>query len=281
MVQHIHAVLRRALEQARRDEIVPRNVATLVQPPRVPRHEYRWLTEDEARQLVGEVRQDRPYPIYALALGLGLRRGELLGLRWVDVDLEAGTIVVRRSLQRLNGRLQLVEPKTKRSYRQVPLPHVCVEALQEQCERQQQEREESPVWLDDWGLAFTAKHGTPIEPRNLLRHFYGACERLGLPRLRFHDLRHGARDGATCAYCIVVWITAWPSVSMIVAVGTPRRWTTCSGPAADPATRPMVVVTTRRMTSDSDSNRETAVTSGFMWWSGTGSNRRPRDFQSY
>jgi len=111
-VQYIHAVLRRALEQAYRDELVSRNVAALVQPPRVPGHEYRWLTEEEARALLAAVRQDRFYAAYALALGLGLRRGELLGLRWEDVDLEEATLVVRRSLQRLNGKLILVEPKT-------------------------------------------------------------------------------------------------------------------------------------------------------------------------
>jgi integrase len=198
MVQYIHAVLRRALEQARRDELVVRNVAALVQPPRVPRQEYRWLTEEEAKRLVAAVRNDRLYAVYALALGLGLRRGEVLGLRWVDVDLDAAIITVRRSLQRLGGKLVLVEPKTKRSYRQVPLPRLCVDALREHRERQDKERADSPVWLDEWGLVFTTKHGTPIEPRNLLRHFYGLCERLGLPRLRFHDLRH------SCASLLLV-----------------------------------------------------------------------------
>ena len=158
----------------------------------------RWLTEQEARALLAAVRQDRLYAAYALALGLGLRRGELLGLRWEDVDLDEATLIVRRSLQRLNGRLVLVEPKTKRSYRQVALPRLCVEALKERRERQEEERAGAIVWLDEWGLVFTTKLGTPIEPRNLLRHFYGLCERLDLPRLRFHDLRH------SCASLLLV-----------------------------------------------------------------------------
>lgn len=192
-VQYIHSVLRRALEQARRDELIPRNVAKLVQPPRVPRPERRWLTDDQARQLLDELRQDRLYAVYAVAIATGLRRGEVLGLRWTDVDLDARTVHVRASLQRVDGQLVLVDPKTKMSQRPVPLPEVCVAALREHQARQAQDREQALVWLDEWGLVFTTKHGTPIEPRNLLRHFQATCERIGLPRMRFHELRH------TCA----------------------------------------------------------------------------------
>lgn len=193
MVQYIHAVLRRALEQARRDELVARNVAALVTPPRLPRYEWRYLMPEEARKLLDAVRDDRLYAVYAVAVAVGLRRGEVLGLRWQDVDLNEGTLHVRRSLQRLNGTLILAETKTDKSYRRVPLPRVCIASLKEHRERQQKERAEAEVWLDEWDLVFTTKHGTPIEPRNLLRHFQNLCEKLGLPRLRFHDLRH------TCA----------------------------------------------------------------------------------
>jgi integrase len=193
MVQYIHAVLRRALQQARMDELISRNVAALVQPPKLPRREWQYLTPDQARQLLDAVRGDRLYAVYAVAVAVGLRRGEVLGLRWQDIDLEEGVLYVRRSLQRLGGELVLGDTKTDKSYRRVPLPRICVESLREHHERQDKERVEAPVWLDEWNLVFMTKHGTPIEPRNLLRHFQAQCEKLGLPKLRFHDLRH------TCA----------------------------------------------------------------------------------
>jgi integrase len=115
-------------------------------------------------------------------------------------------LYVRRSLQRLNGRLVLGDTKTDKSYRRVPLPQVCIESLREHRERQEKERVEAVVWLDEWGLVFTTKHGTPIEPRNLLRHFQGVCEKLGLPKLRFHDLRH------TCASLLLAQDVELPVV---------------------------------------------------------------------
>lgn len=87
----------------------------------------------------------------------------------------------------------LVEPKTTRSQRPVPLPEVCVAALRQHHARQTRDREQALVWLDEWDLVFTTKHGTPLEPRNLLRHFQATCQRIGLPCMRFHELRH------TCA----------------------------------------------------------------------------------
>ncbi|MGH8055604.1 MAG: tyrosine-type recombinase/integrase, partial [Stenotrophomonas sp.] len=86
--------------------------------------------------MLDELRQDRLYAVYAVAVAAGLRRGEVLGLRWADVDLDARTLRVRGSLQRVNGQLVLVEPKTKLSQRPVPLPEVCVAALREHRARQ-------------------------------------------------------------------------------------------------------------------------------------------------
>jgi integrase len=186
-------VLRRALEQARKDELVIRNVASLVDPPRVRRREVQPLTVEEAALLLDAVREDRLFALYAVALGEGLRRGEALGLRWSDIDLENDTLRVSVSLQRSDGELQLTEPKTARSKRTVPLPGACVEALTEHRQRQKQEEAAAPVWLNDWNLVFTTTIGTPLDPQNVLHQFQAVCERVGLPRLRFHDLRH------TCA----------------------------------------------------------------------------------
>lgn len=191
-VQYVHAVLRRALTQAMREELVTRNVAALVSAPRVLHREVNYLEPEQAQDLLAAARDDRLYALYAVALALGLRRGEALALRWRDIDLEKRTLRVRGSLQRVNGRLQITEPKTARSRRLIPLPDICVDALVEHRERQASDREHATIWIES-DLVFTTSIGTPIEPRNLVRHFQTLCRRAGLPQIRFHDLRH------TCA----------------------------------------------------------------------------------
>lgn len=191
-VQYIHSVLRRALEQARRDELLVRNVAALVTPPRGVSKEVQPLTPEDARKLLHATRDDRLYPLYAVAVALGLRRGEALALRWEDVDLENRTLRVAGTLQRVNGQLSISEPKTARSRRVIPLPQVCVDALTAHRARQCEERHAAAVWPHP-ELVFTTSVGTPIEPRNLVRHFQQTCERTGIGKYRFHDLRH------TCA----------------------------------------------------------------------------------
>ncbi|WP_440107488.1 site-specific integrase [Streptosporangium sp. H16] len=128
--------------------------------------------------------------LYVLALCLGLRRGELLGLRWVDIDLDGAKLEVIQTLQRVEGRLQFVRPKTNDSERTVPLPSICVEALR--AHRKQQFAERSDRW-DDWeehGLVFPSRRGTPMEPDNLRRSWGAIRKAAGLGDMRFHDLRH-------------------------------------------------------------------------------------------
>ncbi|WP_249399941.1 site-specific integrase [Streptomyces argyrophylli] len=132
---------------------------------------------------------DRLGAAYVLALHLGLRRGELPGLHWADVELENGSLEIRTALQRVDGALVLTTPKTRRSERPVPLPRVCVDALRRHRARQDAERAGVGERWRDTGLVFTVRLGTAIEPRNLNRHFYPIREWLGL-NVRFHDLRH-------------------------------------------------------------------------------------------
>jgi integrase len=188
-IQYVHAVLRRALEDARREELVGRNVAKEVSPPRVEREEIEPLSADQARRLLAAAEGDRLYPLYVLALLLGLRRGELLALRWSSIDLDRRVLRVRRQLQRVSGKLIYTTPKTKRSRRAVPLPKVCVRVLRDHKEAQEKQRANAEVWSDD-DLVFTTSIGTPIEPRNLSRHFEALRKRAGLEHVRFHDLRH-------------------------------------------------------------------------------------------
>ncbi|HVM28217.1 MAG TPA: site-specific integrase [Mycobacteriales bacterium] len=191
-IQYLHAVLRLALEQARRDDLVARNVAGLVAGPKVQRTEIQPLTPAEAAQLFAAAAQVRLSPLWLLVTALGLRRGEALALRWDDVDLDRGHLQVRATLQRVEGALVRADmPKTKSSRRALPLPEVVVEALRAHRAAQVQERLASRAWADQT-LVFTTSIGTPLEPRNVLRSFHALCDRAEVRRVRFHDLRHAA-----------------------------------------------------------------------------------------
>lgn len=191
-VQYIHAVLRRALVTAEKWGMVSRNVAKLVDPPRVPKHEITPLTPEQARQLIEFAVNDRHLALYVTALGTGLRQGELLGLRWDDVDLEAGRLRVRHTLANVKGQLTLLEPKTDRSRRTVMLADAVVTALRAHRMRQRMERLVSGSRWVDSGHVFTTMHGTPYHAATITRAFQAALARAGLPRCRFHDLRHAA-----------------------------------------------------------------------------------------
>ena len=129
--QYARAILRSALAQAVRWGYITRNVAALVDSPRVPRHEIQPLSPDQARTLLFQAREHRLGALVTVALSLGLRLGEALGLRWEAVDLETATLHVRVALQRVARSWQLVEPKSERSRRSIALPDVAVSALRE------------------------------------------------------------------------------------------------------------------------------------------------------
>lgn len=127
---------------------------------------------------------------WVIALALGLRQGEVLGLRWTDVDLDAGVLRVNRALQRQSdGALKLVEPRTARSRRAVPLPQSVVDALNVRRAEQDVERDKAgALWHDSYALVFTTAVGTPVHPRNDYRSFRLITDRAGLRRIRVHDL---------------------------------------------------------------------------------------------
>jgi integrase len=158
----------------------------------VPRHEIRPLTPEQAQRLIEASTEDRFRALYITALGTGLRQGELLALRWADVDLEAGRLRVRYTLARIDGKLVLLEPKTERSRRTVILPSVVVDALLAHRTRQKMERlVAGSRWIDS-GHIFTTTIGSPLEAAVVTRAFQRALARAGLPKSRFHDLRHAA-----------------------------------------------------------------------------------------
>ena len=146
-LQYLHAVLRLELEQARRDDLVVRNVAGLVAGPRVQRAEIKPLTAQEARQLLAASAADRLAALWLLVIALGLRRGEALALRWDDIDLERGHLQVRATLHRVGGKLvRDPMPKTKSSRRALPLPALVVDALKAHRSSQAVERTAARAW---------------------------------------------------------------------------------------------------------------------------------------
>lgn len=187
----IHAVLRAALADAERRDLVPRNVARAVRAPALAEEERRALTVEEGRRLLVVVEGDRFEAVVVLGLLLGLRRGEILGLRWADVDLDGRTVRVRRALQRIDGALRLVETKTKSSRRPVPMPALAVRALTRRKAAQAAEQLAAGRHWQSTGLVFTTSISTPVEPRNVSRWFDQLRTREDLTWLRLHDLRHG------------------------------------------------------------------------------------------
>src|SRR5215207_839293 len=179
-VGHIRGVLRTALNDGVRLGVVSRNVALLTDPPRRGAVELEPFTEAEARALLAAAEGDRLAALYRVALTLGLRRGELLGLRWQDVDLDGGRLRVARSLQRVNGAIVIKEPKTERSRRTLSLGPAAVAALRAHHNRQAWERKTAGARWRESGMVFTTSIGTTIDPDRLNKHYKALLGRAGL-----------------------------------------------------------------------------------------------------
>lgn len=188
----MRAVLRTALAQAMRWRLLEINAAALAQGPAIRRPPVPALTPADARVLLEVVAGDRLEALFVVALGLGLRQGELLGLRWEDIDQDRGEVHVRYALQRVKGQgPQLVEVKTERSRRTLALPPIVVDALEGHRYRQDAERAlAGRAWVET-GFVFTTSIGTPLDGSSVTHHFQRLLAAAGLPRMRFYDLRHG------------------------------------------------------------------------------------------
>lgn len=191
-VRRIRSVFLQALDQAVRWGSVNRNVARLTRGPKMSRKEGRTLSPVQARKLLAALAGHRNQALYELMLCTGLRRGEALGLRWDDVDLRAGVVLVRRQLKREGGQLVTADTKTARSRRAVNLPAPMVTSLKAHRARQAAERLALGEAWQDTGYLFTSSVGTPIDPRNLYREFQGICRKAGLGGWHPHELRHSA-----------------------------------------------------------------------------------------
>jgi integrase len=159
----------------------------------VERYEIHAFELSDALRLLDAARGERLEALYSVALSLGLRRGEILGLRWQDLDLQQGTLTVRQAAQRLRGQgIKFAPPKTERARRSMVIPSPLVAALRIHRKQQLEDRLKAGSRWRELDLVFASKVGTAIEPRNLDRHFKRMLEKAELSDMRFHDLRHAA-----------------------------------------------------------------------------------------
>jgi integrase len=190
-VKHINATLRAALSQAQRWQLVHQDAAKLVTLPRSVRYQAKILTPDQANQLMQAIVGHRHEALFTVALTMGLRRGEILGLRWCDVDLEKGSLEVSHSLERVKAEgLRLSEPKSDQAKRKLRIPQICLKILASHRSDQDRQRQwAGSKWHND-DFVFTTSIGTPVQPDHLSRDFPAVLAAANLPRVRFHDLRH-------------------------------------------------------------------------------------------
>jgi len=189
-VKYQLSILRMALGKAEAWGLVQRNAANLVDPPTVPKFKVEPIEPKEAKAFLQAIEGDRLEALFAVALALGLRRGEALALKWSNVDLETSTLRVTGSLQRLNGKLVIQPPKTEKSERVLDIPKVLLQKLREHRTRQLEEKMALGQNWHDSGLVFTTSLGTPIDPRGVKRKLDAILKKAEMRHYRIHDLRH-------------------------------------------------------------------------------------------
>jgi len=190
-IRSTYTVLRLGLDGAVRDGLLARNPAVSVQRPAVARKEAAHLDPRRVTELLAAAESSRYHTALLLVATTSLRRGECLGLQWSDVDLDAGTLRVRDTVQRIDGKLSTGPVKTERSRRTIPLSPALVALLRRHRVTQLEERMRAANQWADTGLVFTTDLGRVVEPRNLLRVVETAAKRIGL-KVGVHTLRHSA-----------------------------------------------------------------------------------------
>jgi integrase len=184
-VLNVHQIVRKALGDALRKGLVVRNVALAVDPPRVTASpEQRCWTEDQLRLFLQKAEKHRLFPALRLAAMTGMRRGEVVGLRWPDIDLDSKRLAVRRTASCAGYAVHVTTNKTATSRRAVDLDAETVEVLRAWCDLQTEELHGSSE------LVFTNRRGVLLHPHVLSQSFERVGRDAGLPRIRFHDLRH-------------------------------------------------------------------------------------------
>lgn len=185
------AIMHRALERAVKAEIITRNAAHAVPPPKVEAAEVEALTAEQIGEVLNKLAGRRLYPIVVLALGTGMRRGELLALRWSDLDLDAGTVRIERSLEETKAGLRFKGPKTRNGRRTISLPSSVIEPLRAHRKAQLEQRVAlglGSLTLKRWSSV--CQMGRLCRPTNLSRDWRDVVKSQKLPQVMFHALRH-------------------------------------------------------------------------------------------
>jgi len=193
----LRQIANKALKQAVKENLVARNVNEGTELPSMARREVGYLEAEQVERFLEAIQGDRYYAAYLLELATGLRRGELLALRWQDVDFTKSTVTVRQSLVRVRTdegptrtKLEFQEPKTERSKGSVPVPQDVMRELKAHRKRQLEERLFFGPRYRDQDLVFCLPDGRPLDPRNFTRRYEWLLARAGLPKRCFHALRH-------------------------------------------------------------------------------------------
>lgn len=190
-VRNTHTVLRKALADAERLELLPRNPAAVARPPADDETERVTWSSDELRDFFSHVADDRLYALWILFATTGMRRGEALGLRWRDVDLDSGDLRITQTIVTISYTPQFDTPKTKRSRRSLYLDPTTVDVLRRHRVRQKEERLAlGEAWMNDRDLVFTDELGRPLHPDKVTRAFRAHVREADLRSIRLHDLRH-------------------------------------------------------------------------------------------
>lgn len=199
-IRHIYILLNIALNKAVQLKMINENVNLLVTLPKKEEFNAQVLSIDEVKKILTYAREDPLYPIIVLTLYTGLRKGEVMGLKWENIDFEKKELHVKGSLCRvviernLEGKsiygYKILEPKTTKSKRTIPLLPHAIEALEIQRKRQEQDKENYALIYQDEGFVFTRKDGRYLEQRGFMDNYHSFMKSYGVTDVRFHDLRH-------------------------------------------------------------------------------------------
>ncbi|HEX3047318.1 MAG TPA: site-specific integrase [Bacillota bacterium] len=194
-IRRMHIIISEALEQALKEGIIIRNPAKATKPPKVEKKEARYLSPDELRSFLGTIKDDRWYPAIITALNTGCRLGELVALKWENVDLEKGVIFIKEAVswvrQEIGWALTFHPPKSQKGLRNIPLPTEAIKVLKAHRKKQNQEKIKlGEAYTDsDRHFVFTWEDGRLVDPLYLSKHFSKLIKKYGLS-LNFHGLRH-------------------------------------------------------------------------------------------